>query len=477
MIEVAFTDVSLDLGDAADEAFAPRRCAPAPRPPSASTPVLMRQVHGDATLGARRRTPGRCAPTATRWSPRRPGSAPAGARRRLRAGAAGRPGHRLRSRAVHSGRPGPGCRRRRPPPSRALREQGAEPTRRVDRPARVRRLLRGARPTCRTRSPPSCPRRASTTSWGTPALDLGAGVRAQLAAGGRRRRARGRRLHPRGRRLAVLPPRRRRRHPLRRRDLEPLVSRARRARGQPRRRTPPHRRRVRRGGPRRRTTVSLVVVTKFFPASDVRLLADLGVTDVGENRHQEARGEGRRVRRPRAALALHRRPAVQQGRSRRVVRRRRRVASTGAKLVGPLVARRAGPRARGRRAAPGQPRPARLRPPLRRGPGRPRRPRPTGWRRPQHAPAARPDGRRAAALAGRTDAGRGLRPARRDPRGLRARPPRATVLSAGMSGDLEAAIGHGATHVRVGSAVLGPRPAGPVMSTTVTWCPDPGAIV
>ena len=34
--------------------------------------------------------------------------------------------------------------------------------------------------------------------------------------------------------------------------------------------------------------VTLVVVTKFFPASDVRLLADLGVTDVGENRHQEA---------------------------------------------------------------------------------------------------------------------------------------------------------------------------------------------
>ncbi|GAB2752289.1 YggS family pyridoxal phosphate-dependent enzyme [Nocardioides salsibiostraticola] len=34
--------------------------------------------------------------------------------------------------------------------------------------------------------------------------------------------------------------------------------------------------------------VSLVVVTKFFPASDVRILADLGVTDVGENRHQEA---------------------------------------------------------------------------------------------------------------------------------------------------------------------------------------------
>jgi PLP dependent protein len=34
--------------------------------------------------------------------------------------------------------------------------------------------------------------------------------------------------------------------------------------------------------------VALVVVTKFFPESDVRLLAALGVTDVGENRHQEA---------------------------------------------------------------------------------------------------------------------------------------------------------------------------------------------
>ena len=34
--------------------------------------------------------------------------------------------------------------------------------------------------------------------------------------------------------------------------------------------------------------VTLVVVTKFFPTSDVRILADLGVTDVGENRHQEA---------------------------------------------------------------------------------------------------------------------------------------------------------------------------------------------
>jgi uncharacterized pyridoxal phosphate-containing UPF0001 family protein len=36
--------------------------------------------------------------------------------------------------------------------------------------------------------------------------------------------------------------------------------------------------------------------------------------------------------------------------------------------------------------------------------------------------------------------------------------PDATWLSAGMSGDLEAAIEAGATHVRVGSAILGARP-------------------
>ena len=36
--------------------------------------------------------------------------------------------------------------------------------------------------------------------------------------------------------------------------------------------------------------------------------------------------------------------------------------------------------------------------------------------------------------------------------------PDADWLSAGMSGDLEAAVAAGATHVRIGSAVLGSRP-------------------
>jgi pyridoxal phosphate enzyme (YggS family) len=35
--------------------------------------------------------------------------------------------------------------------------------------------------------------------------------------------------------------------------------------------------------------VTLIAVTKTFPASDIRLLAELGITDIGENRDQEAR--------------------------------------------------------------------------------------------------------------------------------------------------------------------------------------------
>jgi uncharacterized pyridoxal phosphate-containing UPF0001 family protein len=41
---------------------------------------------------------------------------------------------------------------------------------------------------------------------------------------------------------------------------------------------------------------------------------------------------------------------------------------------------------------------------------------------------------------------------------LRVGHPAARLVSAGMSGDFEAAIAAGATHVRVGSAILGERP-------------------
>jgi len=40
---------------------------------------------------------------------------------------------------------------------------------------------------------------------------------------------------------------------------------------------------------RNRSEITLIAVTKTWPASDVDLLAELGVTDVGENRDQEAK--------------------------------------------------------------------------------------------------------------------------------------------------------------------------------------------
>ena len=50
--------------------------------------------------------------------------------------------------------------------------------------------------------------------------------------------------------------------------------------------------------------VTLVAVTKFFPASDVDLLAELGVTDIGENRDQEVSAKLRDVAR-RQDLRVH----------------------------------------------------------------------------------------------------------------------------------------------------------------------------
>lgn len=44
---------------------------------------------------------------------------------------------------------------------------------------------------------------------------------------------------------------------------------------------------------RTRRELTLIAVSKTYPASDVRLLAELGVTDVGENRDQEASAKAR----------------------------------------------------------------------------------------------------------------------------------------------------------------------------------------
>ena len=41
---------------------------------------------------------------------------------------------------------------------------------------------------------------------------------------------------------------------------------------------------------------------------------------------------------------------------------------------------------------------------------------------------------------------------------IRGQAPGADIVSAGMSSDLEVAVAHGATHLRIGTAVMGSRP-------------------
>ena len=181
--------------------------------------------------------------------------------------------------------------------------------------------------------------------------------------------------------------------------------------------------------------ITLVVVTKFFPAADVRLLADLGVRHVGENRHQEAVAQGGRVRRPRPDLALHRRPAEQQGGRRRVVRRRRAVPRPG---QAGRAASAAAPQERGRDLEVLLQ--VSLDPPDAAGragaaPERRRRRSPSGSLEADGPRPARRDGGGARWAA---------TPARRSTGWPRSRPacaadaPAATWVSAGMSGDLEA---------------------------------------
>jgi pyridoxal phosphate enzyme (YggS family) len=199
--------------------------------------------------------------------------------------------------------------------------------------------------------------------------------------------------------------------------------------------------------------VSLVVVTKFFPASDVRVLADLGVTDVGENRHQEA--EAKAAECADLGLRWHFIGGLQSNKAAAVAAYADVVESVDrAKLVGPLSR---GARARG--AEVDVLLQVSLDPP-------------GADHRSGAAPADLPDLARRVVEADllRLRGLMAVAPLGEDPRTAFARladvrrelvreHPDATVLSAGMSGDLEAAVACGATHVRVGSAVLGPRPA------------------
>lgn len=198
--------------------------------------------------------------------------------------------------------------------------------------------------------------------------------------------------------------------------------------------------------------VHLVVVTKFFPSSDLRLLAELGVTDVGENRHQEAEAKAEEC--VDLGLTWHFIGGLQSNKAAAVARYCGVVESLDRrKLVGALD----------------------------RGAAARDRPVDTLLQVSLDPPGA--DGRSGAdpddlALLGEAVVQaphlnlRGLMavaPLGEDPAAAFGRlreiqqsflldHPDATWLSAGMSGDLEQAVTAGATHVRIGSAVLGSRP-------------------
>jgi hypothetical protein len=198
--------------------------------------------------------------------------------------------------------------------------------------------------------------------------------------------------------------------------------------------------------------VTLVVVTKFFPPSDVRLLAELGVTDVGENRHPEAAEKlaecvdlGLRwhfiggLQSNKAAAVGSYADVVESVDRVKLVNALNRGAHQRSHAVDVLLQVSLDPPGReGRSGAEAADLPA-----LADAVGS------AGMLRLRGLMAVAPLGE---------DPVPAFDHLRTVHRAFVAERPDATWLSAGMSDDFEAAIGAGATHVRVGSAILGPRP-------------------
>jgi pyridoxal phosphate enzyme (YggS family) len=198
--------------------------------------------------------------------------------------------------------------------------------------------------------------------------------------------------------------------------------------------------------------VTLIAVTKFFPADDAAMLAEAGAADLGESRDQEASEKVHRVAALTAApVRWHFIGRLQTNKARSVARyadlvhsvdrvELAQALSAGAERVGrvlPVLVQLsldADP-ARGGQAAAAMLELA---------------------EQVDGLPGLRLDGVMAIApLEG--DPEPAFAELQRVAHRLQQRHPEAAVISAGMSGDLESAIRHGATHVRVGTALLGRR--------------------
>jgi pyridoxal phosphate enzyme (YggS family) len=204
--------------------------------------------------------------------------------------------------------------------------------------------------------------------------------------------------------------------------------------------------------------VSLVAVTKTFPASDVVLLAGLGVAEVAENRDQEASAKAASVRAELGERAprWHFVGRLQRNKARSVVRYAGVVESVDRPE---LVVALAEASERYREAPLDVLVQVSLDP--RDGRGGRSGADPAEVPRLADVVAAAPGLRLAGLMAVAplgADPGPAFAGLAEVARRLHHDHPEATVVSAGMSGDLEAAVAHGSTHVRVGTALLGGRP-------------------
>ncbi len=210
---------------------------------------------------------------------------------------------------------------------------------------------------------------------------------------------------------------------------------------------------------RAENAVRLIAVTKTFPASDAALLTDLGVTDLGENREQEAGPKTADLRelRPDAAVRWHMLGRLQRNKARAVARWAAEVQSVDSdRLVDALDKAVRNAREAGDRTAPLD---VLIQVSIDGDPERGGAPLDTLMPLADHVARSgelRLRGLMAVAPLAMTPDDAFERLARAADR-LREDHPGATELSAGMTGDLESAVTHGSTCVRVGTALLGRR--------------------
>lgn len=199
--------------------------------------------------------------------------------------------------------------------------------------------------------------------------------------------------------------------------------------------------------------VALIAVTKTFPASDVAVLAGLGVRDIGENKDQEAAPKAAELAALGLPLRWHFVGQLQVNKCASVVRYADFVHSVDRERLVRALGSRA--RAAGRVVT------CLVQVALDDAPGR-------GGALPADVPAlasavSAEDGLLLGGVMAVAPLGEPGRPAfarlRQVADVIRSAHPGATMISAGMSADLDDAIAEGSTHVRVGTALLGSRRA------------------